>query len=150
MAKKKAAVKKVGSKVTPKKAGSRNKFANPTQIPLDSSAHIKFGELDRSVRQANQQTFKTVKTRATALDCDGNRFDITAFDINATLDGKSPSIKTILVDQQSVNHSEADITFEFMQPDDPGVRESELVITVLTKKTVSFSFKSLGFRDQYS
>jgi hypothetical protein len=140
MAKKKAVVKKVGSKVTPKKAGSRNKFANPTQIPLDSSAHIKFGELYRSVREAKQRTFNTVTTRATALDCAGNRFDISNFDINATLDGQSPSISMILVDVDSENRSEADITFEFMQLDDPGVRESELVITVLTRKTRTLQF----------
>jgi hypothetical protein len=140
MAKKKAAVKKVGSKVTPKKAGSRNKFANPTQIPLDSSAHIKFGELHRSVRKESQRTFNTVNTRATALDCTGNRFNISVFDFIATLDGQSPSSSTIVVDLNSPNHSEADITFEFMQLDDAGVRESELVITVLTRKTRTLQF----------
>ncbi len=136
MAKKKAAVKKVGSKVTPKKAGSRKQHANLTQIPLDSSAYVKFESFRSTSSQVGGITTTTVTTRATALDCSPNRYEISTFDINATLGGQ-PGMSLIAVDPNSINRSEADVTFQFSAIPDggPGVRDIELVITVLTKKT---------------
>lgn len=139
MAKKKAAVKKVGSKVTPKKAGSRKRHANLTQFPLESSVYVKFENYHSTSSQENGIMITTVTARACALDCSDNRYPISTFDINATLDGQSPSMSLIVVDRNSTNESEADVTFEFsplgISDGGPGVQEFELVITVLTKKT---------------
>lgn len=142
MAKKKAAVKKVGSKVTPKKAGSRKQLANPTSTPLDSSVYVKFENFQSESKEQDGILTTIINSRATKLDCDSMRYTIYPEDIEATLNGENYSFKLVAVDQSSPNRSEANVIFVFSQlvnPErDPGVRETELVITVLTKKTRAF------------
>ena len=84
--------------------------------------------------QAFIYTFKAI-----AKKCDGTAVNIRCFDFAATIDGKQPYLMNV----NPVSGSEAEVQFGFdfrPIPDDSDIPirplEGELIVTVLTKKTV--------------
>jgi hypothetical protein len=136
MAKKKAAVKK-----TVRKVGGRKKRGNKTltgflAFPPESSAYVEFGVATKTQVQETEKFIYEFK--AIAKKCDGT-VNIRCFDFAATVDGKQPYFMN--VNPVSVSEAEVQFGFDFqLIPEDPEFPlqtfEGELVVTVLTKKTV--------------
>jgi hypothetical protein len=86
-----------------------------------------------------QETEKFIYTfKAIAKKCDGT-VNIRCFDFAATVDGKQPYFMN--VNPVSVSEAEVQFGFDFRPIPDVGdipthLLEGELVVTVLTKKTV--------------
>ena len=138
MAKKKAAVKKAGRKVGGKKKRGSKTLTGFLAFPADSSAYVEFGEARRGPVLGNPQAF-IYTFKAIAKKCDGTAVNIRCFDFAATIDGKQPYLMNV----NPVSGSEAEVQFGFdfrPIPDDsdipPRPLEGELIVTVLTKKTV--------------
>ena len=138
MAKKKAAVKKAGRKVGSKKKRGSKTLTGFIAFPADSSAYVEFGEAKRTQVLGNPQewiyTFKAI-----AKKCDGTAVNIRCFDFAATIYGRQPYLMKIMPSSES----EAEVQFGFDLrpiPDDGDIPilplEGELIVTVLTKKTV--------------
>lgn len=138
MAKKKAAVKKAGRKVGGKKKRGSKTLTGFIAFPADSSAYVEFGEATRTQVLGNPQgwiyTFKAI-----AKKCDGTAVNIRCFDFAATLYERQPYLMKIMPSSES----EAEVQFGFDLRPIPDVgdiptrpREGELIVTVLTKKTV--------------
>jgi hypothetical protein len=138
MAKKKAAVKKTGRKVGGKKKRGNKTLTGFLAFPADSSAYVEFGEATRTQVLGNPQGW-IYKFKAIAKKCDGTAVNIRCFDFAATVDGKQPYFMNV----NPVSESEAEVQFGFdfrPIPDDGDIPtrplEGELIVTVLTKKTV--------------
>jgi hypothetical protein len=138
MAKKKAAVKKAGRKVGGKKKRGSKTLRGFIAFPADSSAYVEFGEATRTQVLGNPQgwiyTFKAI-----AKKCDGTAVNIRCFDFAATIYGRQPYLMNIMPSSES----EAEVQFGFDLRPIPDVGdipilplEGELIVTVLTKKTV--------------
>ena len=136
MAKKKAAVKKAGRKVGGKKKRGSKTLTGFLAFPADSSAYVEFGV---ATFQSPEEGKFIYKFKAIAKKCDGTAVNIRCFDFAATIDGKHPYFMNV----NPVSESEAEVQFGFdfrSIPDDPDFPlrplEGELIVTVLTKKTV--------------
>jgi len=138
MAKKKAAVKKAGRKVGGKKKRGSKTLTGFIAFPADSSAYVEFGEATRTQVLGNPQgwiyTFKAI-----AKKCDCTAVNIRCFDFAATIDGKQPYLMNIMPSSES--EAEVQFGFDFRPIPDVGdiptrPLEGELIVTVLTKKTV--------------
>ena len=138
MAKKKAAVKKAGRKVGGNKKRGSKTLTGFLAFPADSSAYVEFGEATRTQVLGNPQgciyTFKAI-----AKKCDDTVVNIRCFDFAATINGKQPYLMNIMPSSES----EAEVQFGFdfrpipVDTDFPlRPLEGELIVTVLTKKTV--------------
>jgi hypothetical protein len=137
MAKKKAAVKKAGRKVSGKKKRGSKTLTGFIAFPADSSAYVEFGDATKTQVLGNPLGW-IYKFKAIAKKCDGT-VNIRCFDFAATADGKQPYFMNV----NPVSESEAEVQFGFDLrpiPDDTDFPfrplEGELVVTVLTKKTV--------------
>ena len=136
MAKKKAAVKKAGRKVGGKKKRGSKTLTGFIAFPADSSAYVEFREATKTQVQETEKFIYTFK--AIAKKCDGT-VNIRCFDFAATVDGKQPYFMN--VNPVSVSEAEVQFGFDFRPIPDVGdipthLLEGELVVTVLTKKTV--------------
>ena len=138
MAKKKAAVKKAGRKVGGKKKRGNKTLTGFLAFPPESSAYVEFGVATKTQVQETEKFIYTFK--AIAKKCDGTAVNIRCFDFAATADGKQPYFMNV----NPVSESEAEVQFGFDFRPIPDVGdiptrpflEGELIVTVLTKKTV--------------
>ena len=138
MAKKKAAVKKAGGKVSGKKKRGSKTLTGFIAFPADSSAYVEFGDATKTQVLGNPLGW-IYEFKAIAKKCDGTAVNIRCFDFAATLYGRQPYLMNI----NPVSVSEAEVQFGFDLrpiPDDTDFPfrplEGELIVTVLTKKTV--------------
>ena len=136
MAKKKAAVKKAGRKVGGKKKRGSKTLTGFLAFPADSSAYVEF---EVATFQSPEEGKFIYTFKAIAKKCDGTAVNIRCFDFAATIDGKQPYFMN--VNPVSVSEAEVQFGFDFRPiPDDtdfpPRSFEGELIVTVLTKKTV--------------
>ncbi len=139
MAKKKAAVKK-----TVRKVGGRKKRGNKTltgflAFPPESSAYVEFGVATKTQVQETEKFIYTFK--AIAKKCDGTAVNIRCFDFAATIYGRQPYLMNIMPSSESESEAEVQFGFDFRPIPDVGdiptrPLEGELIVTVLTKKTV--------------
>jgi hypothetical protein len=138
MAKKKAAVKKAGRKVGGKKKRGSKTLTGFIAFPADSSAYVEFGEATRKPVLGNPQGW-IYTLKAIAKKCDGTAVNIRCFDFAATIYGRQPYLMNIMPSSES--EAEVQFGFDFRPiPDDTDFSfrplEGELIVTVLTKKTV--------------
>ena len=136
MAKKKAAVKKAGRKVGGKKKRGSKTLTGFLAFPADSSAYVEF---EVATFQSPEEGKFIYTFKAIAKKCDGTAVNIRCFDFAATIDGKQPYLMN--VNPVSVSEAEVQFGFDFRPiPDDTDFPsrpfEGELIVTVLTKKTV--------------
>ena len=136
MAKKKAAVKKAGRKVGGKKKRGSKTLTGFLAFPADSSAYVEF---EVATFQSPEEGKFIYTFKAIAKKCDGTAVNIRCFDFAATINGKQPYLMN--VNPVSVSEAEVQFGFDFRPiPDDtdfpPRSFEGELIVTVLTKKTV--------------
>jgi len=136
MAKKKAAVKKAGGKVGGKKKTVSKTLTGFLAFPPESSAFVEFR--DATIQEPERQKF-IYTFKAIAKKCDGTAVNIRCFDFAATADGKQPYFMNV----NPLSESEAEVQFGFDFRPIPDVGdiptrplEGELIVTVLTKKTV--------------
>jgi hypothetical protein len=118
-----------------KKRGSKT-LTGFIAFPADSSAYVEFREATKTQVQETEKFIYTFK--AIAKKCDGT-VNIRCFDFAATVDGKQPYFMN--VNPVSVSEAEVQFGFDFRPIPDVGdipthLLEGELVVTVLTKKTV--------------
>lgn len=133
MAKKKAAVKKVGGKVVGKKKGKRPRALRPDLLVQNSSAYVVFDDATKTGGGLLQPVVITV--RATAKDCNNAPVSIANFGFDATYNTvQAYAINATPTGDPSV----ATLEFRFYPwADDINTFfDEELVITVLTKKSV--------------
>ena len=136
MAKKKAAVKKAGRKVGGKKKRGSKTLTGFLAFPADSSAYVEF---EVATFQSPEEGKFIYTFKAIAKKCDGTAVNIRCFDFAATIDGKQPYLMN--VNPVSVSEAEVQFGFDFrpipVDTDFPlRPLEGELIVTVLTKKTV--------------
>ena len=136
MAKKKAGVKKAGRKVGGKKPLKKARVVGPALVDQDSSAYVVIGDATKTGGQLLQPVELTFQV--TARDCSGAPIEIDDFAFEVTYNNFSP-YSTIV--ELSIDSSIATITCMFRaRADDadtsPGFVGEDLVVTVLTKKSV--------------
>ena len=136
MAKKKAAVKKAGRKVGGKKKRGSKTLTGFLAFPADSSAYVEF---EVATFQSPEEGKFIYTFKAIAKKCDGTAVNIRCFDFAATIDGKQPYLMN--VNPVSVSEAEVQFGFDFRPiPHDTDfplrLLEGELIVTVLTKKTL--------------
>ncbi|MFZ4080904.1 MAG: hypothetical protein ACOYKN_06735 [Pirellula sp.] len=137
MAKKKAAVKKVGGKVVGKKKGKRPRALRTDLLDQGSSSYVVFDDATKRGGAFLQPVVITVT--ATAKDCNNAAVSIEDFGFDATYNN-FPAI-AIIPTTDPAYPSVATLEFYFRPRADDGDIGTrfgeELVITVLTKKSVS-------------
>jgi len=136
MAKKKVAVKKVEVKVGGKKKGKRRRILRRDLVDQDSSAYVVLDDATKTGGGLLQPVVITV--RATAKDCNNAHVSIANFGFDATYYTVPAYEKDVTTDP--ADSSVATLKFKFYpwaDDGDIGTRfDEELVITVLTKKSV--------------
>jgi len=136
MAKKKAAVKKTGRKVGGKKPLKKARVFGPALVDQDSSAYVVIGDATKTGGQSRQPVELTFEV--TARDCSGAPIEIDNFVFEVSYNNFSPYSTIVDI---SIDPSIATITCLFRaRADDadtaPGLVGEDLVVTVLTKKSV--------------
>lgn len=136
MAKKKAAVKKAGRK---KIAGGKKKRPGiQNALPQDSTAHVLFGDYTISGGGRPRDPFVKIFL-ATAKDCEGNPYALSNFKFFTQVDpgfGFPPINVEGKVRNPAQSSSEVEFELPYWADGDIGLAVRELVVTVLTKKTV--------------